>query len=569
MAFDGAFMHCLLSEINEAKDCHVDKIYQPSRDELVLLLRKKGFVKRLTLTARQGCARMQFTENARENPERPPMFCMLARKYFSAARFICAVQNGLERVAELNFEAANEMADKVSLKIICEFIGSGSNVILLDSTGRIIDALRRSDIETSARIIAPGAVYKYPERPDKINPVSISSERAAETVVKSGEKTLCAALLCTLEGVSPLICHEIALRSYGEDISLTDISDTQPLIKNIELLQNSITSGGIPVMLCDGDGTPKEFSFMPILQYGDFYKEQTFESFSGLLEAFYGKREQTAIIHKAASDIIKLVSNLTARASRRMNTRLRELENCRDREKYRIYGELIKANIHLIKPGSTKVSVPNFYSEDLSEITIPLDPALSAAANAARCFKLYKKSYNAEQSLTSLIKEDELEIEYLSSVEESISRADKLSVISEIREELCTAGYIKGHSGGSRRKKAAPVFEEFVSPEGFRVLVGKNNMQNDYLTTTLAAKNDMWFHTKGVHGAHVIVMCHGQRLSDETVFLAARAAAKNSKAANSSNVAVDYTPVKYVKKPSGARPGMVIYTRNRTVYVTP
>ena len=543
MAFDGAFLHCVISELNNALDSHVDKIYQPSKEELVFLLRKKGFVKRLLLNVKSNGARVQFTENKYENPESPPMFCMLMRKHLLNARLLRIEQPDLERVARFVFSSMNEMGDITELNLICELLSGSANIILTDNNFKIIDSLRHSDIETSSRLILSGATYEMPPKQDKLNPLTAD---LTEIEKQLESKTL----LQTLDGFSPLICREI-------EAGL-------PLLKVI----NSIKSNGQPTLILKPDSTPLDFTYITVSQYGDGYQNKPFSSYSELLDEFYTKKETALRVQQNARDIIKLVTNLKARTERKLSQRLIELEKCKDREILRVYGELIKANLYAIKNGSSFAEVPNYYDSEMKSIRIPLNPALSPANNANKYFKDYKKSYTAEGALTKLTALDREELIYFDSVLESISRCRDISDIAEIREELAEAGYIK-QTQSRKKQKAKPVFKEFTSLEGYKILVGKNNKQNDYLTTVLASKNDLWFHTKNTHGSHVIVFCGGKEVSDETVLQAARLAALNSKAADSSQVAVDYTPVKFVKKPNGAKAGMVIYTTNKTVYVTP
>lgn len=543
MAFDGAFLHCVISELNNALDSHVDKIYQPSKEELVFLLRKKGFVKRLLLNVKSNGARVQFTENKYENPESPPMFCMLMRKHLLNARLLRIEQPDLERVARFVFSSMNEMGDITELNLICELLSGSANIILTDNNFKIIDSLRHSDIETSSRLILSGATYAMPPKQDKLNPLTAD---LTEIEKQLESKTL----LQTLDGFSPLICREI-------EAGL-------PLLKVI----NSIKSNGQPTLILKPDSTPLDFTYITVSQYGDGYQNKPFSSYSELLDEFYTKKETALRVQQNARDIIKLVTNLKARTERKLSQRLIELEKCKDREILRVYGELIKANLYAIKNGSSFAEVPNYYDSEMKSIRIPLNPALSPANNANKYFKDYKKSYTAEEALTKLTALDREELIYFDSVLESISRCRDISDIAEIREELAEAGYIK-QTQSRKKQKAKPVFKEFTSLEGYKILVGKNNKQNDYLTTVLASKNDLWFHTKNTHGSHVIVFCGGKEVSDETVLQAARLAALNSKAADSSQVAVDYTPVKFVKKPNGAKAGMVIYTTNKTVYVTP
>ena len=554
MAFDGGFLHTVAQELQQAVDCHVDKIYQPARDVLVLQLRKKGFVKRLVLSAASGTARVHFTEQKQENPDTPPMFCMLARKIFSSAKLIAVEQKGLERVIEFTFDTANEMGDRIKPKIVCELITGSSNIILVGDDGKIYDAVHRSDIEKSDRLIMSGATYRYPDSQNKINILNADLDLVVNKVNECNNVDLPSAILQTLEGMSPLVCREI--------------SNYENITTALQKLKKNISSGEFNI-LYKADGTPADFCYMPITQYGSLYSVKQFDSPSQLLDAFYSERENAARINKASSDITKLLSNLISRAKRRMAIRGEELERNLNREDLRINGELIKANLYAIKPGSATACVQNYYDENLSIIEIPLDPSLSPAANAAKYFKDYKKSCAAVQSLGALIESDKQEIEYLESVSESLTRCKSLADIAEIREELSLGGYIKSISKKQPRKKAQTQLTEYRSVEGYKIVVGKNNLQNDYITCTLASKGDMWFHTKNIHGSHVVVFCGGAPISDETILFAARLAAKNSKAASSGNVPVDYTPIKYVKKPSGAKAGMVIYTTNKTIFVTP
>ena len=548
MAFDGAFLHKVLLELKSATDCHIDKIYQPSREELVLLLRKKGFVKRLLINIKSGFSRVQFTENKYENPAVPPMFCMLLRKHLSAARLVDIRQPELERVAIFVFSATNEMGDIAEIKLVCELIGNKSNVILVNHDGKIIDAIRHSDVETSERLILPGAKYVLPERPQKLNPLTTSENEILE---KAKENSL----LTVVDGFSPLICREIE-----------ETADRQTAYRKvINDLKNDIK----PTLVYKPDGSPLDFTYTEILQYGPSFENKTFESFSHLLDSFYTQKETTARINNAAKDILKLVTNLKNRTERKLALRLEELKKCENREKLRIFGELLKANLYSLKRGQSSALVPNYYSENLETVEIPLDITLSPADNANRYFKEYKKTYVAEQTLTTLTEKDKQELLYFDTVLDSIERSATIADIAQIREELAEAGYIKQPSSRKKVQQNQNSFKEFTSKEGYKILVGKNNKQNDYLTTVLAAKNDLWFHVKNIAGSHVIIFCGGNEVSDETVLQAATLAAENSKAASSSNVAVDYTPVKFVKKPNGAKAGMVIYTTNKTVYVTP
>ena len=549
MAFDGAFLYKVLQELKTAIDCHIDKIYQPSRDELVFLLRKKGFQKRLLINIKSGFSRVQFTENKYENPAVPPMFCMLLRKYLSAARLIDILQPELERVAIFVFSTTNEMGDIAEIRLVCELIGNKANVILVNSEGKIIDALRHSDVETSERLILPGAKYILPSRPQKLNPLTTDADIILEKVNETS-------LLSVVDGFSPLICREVENSTSQSDALKTILTD--------------LRQGNSPTLIYNPSGEPMDYTYTNILQYGISYKNRSFESFSALLDTFYTEKETALRINIAARDILKLVTNLKNRTERKMAVRMQELEKCKNREQLRIYGELLKANLYALTRGQSVAEVPNYYSENLETVKIPLDVSLSPSDNANKYFKEYKKTYTAEQTLTKLTETDKQELVYFDSVLDSIERSTTLADITQIREELAESGYIK-QTTNNRKKNSqnATQFKEYTSQEGYKILVGKNNKQNDYLTTVLANKNDLWFHVKNIAGSHVLVLCNGGEVSDETILKAATLAASNSKASTSSNVAVDYTPVKFVKKPNGAKPGMVIYTTNKTVFITP
>ena len=553
MAFDGAFLYKITQELKTAIDSHVDKIYQPSRDELVFLLRKKGFVKRLLITTKQGSSRIHFTENKYENPAVPPNFCMFLRKHLSSARLVNVKQPSLERVSELCFSATNEMGDTVILTLVAELIGNQANVILLKD-GKILDSLKHSDVETSKRLILPGATYEFPESLEKKNPLTTD----LTDFLNRNHSDISKTLLNNIEGFSPLICREIEYKSQKDNLKTAFFS----VLEDIKINNK-------PVLVLNKDKTVLDYSYTEINQYGIDFQNKFFDNFSLLLDAFYTEKDTVSRINSAAHDIIKLVNNLIVRTEKKLALRLVELEKCKDRENLRIYGELIKANLHLIGNGSSFAEVVNYYDEDLKTVKIPLNPAISPSKNADRYFKDYKKTYTAEQTLSKLTEQDRDELLYFESVLDNISRSKTLTDIAEIRAELGETGYLKTINQPKSKKNTVPSLQEEKSIEGYRVLIGKNNIQNDYITTKLASKKDLWFHTKNIPGSHVVVMCDGEDVSDETILFAATLAAKNSKASNSANVPVDYTPIKFVKKPAGAKPGMVIYTTNKTVYVTP
>ncbi len=570
MGIDGIFLYQLKKELNEGlQNARIDKIHQPSKEELVLLLRSGVGAKRLLICIRPSAPRLNFTADSFENPQEPPMFCMLMRKHLSGARFSGIEDNGFERIVTLLFEATNEMGDRVKLKLVTELIGKQTNLILVGSDGRIIDSLRRSDIEAGGRMIQPGAVYTLPEKQQKMNLFSTDSQDIISEV-KSCSLPLAKALVNTVDGFSPLIAREITVRAECDTDKFSNLLDEhETSALNKSLSDFCLELGAVrPTALIDERGIPFEFSYTDIIQYKNAAVKRYYDSLSDLLEAVYTERDRKERIRGFANDLSKLVNTLLARTSKKIAIRQKEQERCSDGEKWRIYGELLKANLYAVERGAPYVDVQNYYDPELKTVRIPLNVTLTPAQNAQRYFKEYKKCCNAQSMLGELIEASKNELRYLESVADELSRATLVSDLCEIKSELAAAGYIRLAKDRKKQPKAAAPME-FTSPDGYRVLVGRNNRQNDELTLRTASDGDMWFHTKNIPGSHVIVFCDGAELPDSTVIFAAKLAAEHSKASGSSSVPVDYTRVKYVKKPQGAKPGMVIYKTNKTVYVTP
>lgn len=570
MGIDGIFLNLLKKELADGlENARIDKIHQPSREEAVIMLRSAKGAKKLLICIRSSAPRINFTETGFENPSEPPMFCMLMRKYLSGARFSRIEDNGFERTVCFVFDGTNEMGDRVSLKLVAELIGKQTNLILVGSDGRIIDALRRSDIEAGGRMLQPGAVYEPPERTEKLD-IRADSLQDTVTELVNAAAPLCKALVSVLDGVSPLVAREMAVRADCDTDKPSNLLNECERERLSKAISDTVRNMESPTytMLCDERGIPFEFSFADITQYGRSAEKKIFSSASELLEAVYSERDRKERIRQMSSDLGKLINNLLNRIAKKIAVRQKELEKCADGEKFRIFGELLKANLYAVERGVPYIDVHNYYDPELKTVRIPLNVALTPSQNAARYFKEYKRCCNASAMLGKLIEQSRDELRYIESVADELQRADSVSGLNEIKAELLESGYLR--SRGDRKKPlkaAAPL--ELESPDGFKVLVGRNNRQNDELTLRIAEPSDMWFHTKNIPGSHVIVRCGGEEPPESTVIFAAALAAKHSKAAESSSVPVDYTKVKYVKKPSGAKPGMVIYKTNKTVYVTP
>ena len=566
MPFDGAFTHIVINELKNAVGCRVEKIYQPCDSRLIIHLSKRDFSPILNISVGGGGQRIYFTSTKPENPINAPMFCMLCRKYFSSSKLVSVEQKGLDRVVILSFEAYDEMGDIIHPQIVCELFGSRGNVILVNK-GKIIDALFRSDIEKDIRLIQPGADYLPPQSQNKINIFEITGTEAVNFLDFGLHTPLSKEILSKFDGLSPLIAGEIVHRGYNDDVLCCDVTDKTPLIDAIDSIVYDFKVG-LCYILYDDDGKGVDFTYTIVTRFGNIRKSILCDNACKLLEKFYSEREQAAAISVYKSTLLNLSKRAYNRAVKRRINRINELNLTEDRDKYRIYGELIKANLYLIKPGSRSARVVNYYDEGMGEITVPLDEALSPQNNSAKYFKIYRKLCNSIQTLSRLIKNDDAEMEYLTSVIYEIEECKSAAGLNQIQQELTQSGYIKE----KKKKKSViknPKISEYTSKSGFKIYVGKNNIQNDYLTTSFAGKTDIWLHTKNIHGSHVIIKTENKEVDRDTLLYAACLAAYYSSAKGSAQVPVDYTHVKYVKKPNGAKPGMVTYTTNKTVYVTP
>ena len=574
MALDGAFLRHLKKEITDrALGARVDKIYQPNKEELVFLLRTRQEAFKLLLSARANSPRIHFTQYAPENPKVPPMLCMLLRKRLSGAKLVEVRQPGLERLLYLDFDAANELGDKVRLSLVIEIMGKYSNIILVDGQGKIVDALKRVDEEMSSqRLGQPGLAYELPPAQNKPCMLECQPEEIVEAIVHQPKnQSLNKGILNALQGLSPVVCREIEHQvGRGQELFTRDLTQEQRerLRFFLERLFTTVRdTAGEPYMVTKIKGKPMEFSFLNIVQYGTLASVSRWEDFSSLLDEFYEERDRQDRMRVKAQDLLRLLANASERLSRKINLQRGELARSEDREHLRVCGDLINANLYRIERGSAFADLENFYDENRL-MRVKLDPALNATQNAQKYYKEYRKAKTAQQVLGEQIAQAEQELLYVDSVFDCLSRAQSESELNEIRQELREEGYLKAVR--DKRKPPAPLAPlEFVSSEGFRILVGRNNRQNDKLTLKQANNNDIWLHTKNIPGSHTIIVTGGRQPGDATLKEAAMLAAYHSRAKDSSQVPVDYTQVRYVSKPQGAKPGMVIYVHYQTLFVTP
>lgn len=582
MPLDALCVTALVQELkNELIGARIDKIYQPGRDEIVLGLRTRSDVGhrniKLLLSANPQHPRAHITEIVRENPDVPPMFCMLLRKHLTGARIIELLQPSMERLIEFRLEALDELGFRVPRRLIVEAMGRFSNVILVDHEGRIFDSIRRveRDLSTmkdgeSVRQVMSGFFYQYPPIQDKLNPAEQSKE-ALNSQIREGHGQVNQYLLSRYCGLSPLICRELSwLVSGAVDTKVQDLSSEQleMLSKNLfKLVQQNQEI--VPTVL-EKDGQLKDFSFMTIGQYEAVYALSSFGSISSLLDYYYKEQERNDRVRQKGQGLIKTLTNARDRVARKIAFQEQELLETEGRDRLRELGDIITANLHLMTQGMTVLKAADFYSDTGDEVEIKLDPLRSPQKNAASYYKDYNRGKKANEMLGILLEKGRQELEYLNSVLECTKLAQGEHDLLELRQELEDTGYLRKNTkqkGKVKRIQGKPM--EFISSNGLRISVGKNNLQNDLLTTKQAFKSDIWFHTQKIHGSHVILWTEGREPDLLSLQEAACLAAWFSQARNRGKVPVDYTPVKYVKKPNGAKPGMVIYSTYETAMVTP
>lgn len=575
MPFDAVFLDAALRELRaQAVCCRIDKVQQPERDTVILHLRGACGGGRLLLTASPNHPRIQMTDLPMENPAQPPMFCMLLRKHLTGARIVSVTQPHLERLADLELECTDEMGEQTRKHLILEIMGRNSNLILTDADGHIIDCLRRVDFALSAdRQVLPGLFYRLPPAQEKLDGFAQTEASLSALLAEvPGQKQFDRWLLDSFGGFSPLLCRELTCRVFGDvDVDIGALSEQQrqsaaaALFRELQTLQ---TGEKTPVLLVK-DGRPWDFTCIPIRQYGSFVTQQTAESFSQLLDRFYGEHDRQDSLRQKTQTLRKLLTNLRSRTARKLELQKKELADSQDRETLRRRGDIVTANLYAIRRGQTVLRAVDFYDPDMKQTEIHLDPALSPQQNAAKFYKDYQKAKNAEKILTEQIEKGGVELEYLGSVLDALCRAETERDVTAIRQELLDGGYLRQTDRKKQMKLPPTKPMSFRSSQGFAIYVGRNNRQNDLLTCKQAAKNDLWLHVQKIHGSHVIIETGGRPVPDETVTEAMILAAYYSQARDGQNVPVDYTAVKNVKKPVGSKPGMVIYEHYATGCVTP
>ena len=565
MAYDGIITYAAAKELKERITLgKIEKVYQPGPEDLLVHIHTARGNVRLFMSCNSQSARVCLTEGSYTNPEQPPTFCMLLRKHLQGGRITDVRQKDAERIIEIDIEAQNELGFSVCRRLIVEIMSKHSNIVLVDlETGKIIDSIKRISIDVNRyRQLLPGVIYQYPPAQDKI----AFSDVTAETLLPHNER----AIMARVAGISPAISRELlADCDRANDASYTS---TAPAEKLAEIIASIDDGSARPRAYIDGEGTPREFHVTSLTEFKGL-EVRFFDTLSECIDFYFSNRVASNLVRQKSQPLLKSVQASLSKALLKKKRLSEDLLNAENSDKYRLYGELLTANLHLVKPGARSVTVTNYY--DGSEITIPLDEKTGASANAQRYFKKYSKARTAIHEKQAQLEDNDRDIAYLESVIQNIESADSVPLLDSIRDELEQTGYVRRRQKASqRRKKAAkPEPYRYELSDGTQVLVGRNNIENDWLTMKHASKTDVWMHTKDIPGSHVIVRLEdGRNVNDlpaELIYEAASIAAYHSKASGSDNVPVDYVPVRYVKKPNGAKPGMVIFTHNQTVYVTP
>lgn len=566
MPLDAVCLQAVVAELApQITGSRIEKIQQPARDQVVLLLRGN---RRLLLSAGGGQPRLHLTELPRDNPAQPPMFCMLLRKYLSGGIIESIQQAPLERVVTLTVSAADELGERSQFSLILEAVARRANLILADKDGHIIDCLRRIDFEMNPdRQVLPGLFYHLPTPPDKVSPFTVTEEEFAALAAAAGEGAPADQwLVRTVNGLSPLVARELTFRACGStDAPVT--GHTAALWSAFAAWRDTVNEKHfIPAML-KRSGVPMDFTYLHVGQYGGAAEEETYTSFSRLLDDFYEKREQAERVKQKGQDLVKTASNGAARLRRKIAAQEQELAESKNRDKWRVYGELITANLYRMERGMSRLTAQNYYDPDCADVDIPLDVRLSPQENAAKYFKKYTKAKTAEKYITAQLEKARVELTYLESVLQELTLAESEQDFNDIRAELTDGGYLRAKGRKQPQRPSKP--REFRSTAGLRILVGRNNRQNDRLTAKDAEKCDIWLHTQRIHGSHVILCTGGAQPDEQSLLEAASLAAYFSQAQNSTKVPVDFTQVKYVKKPAGSPPGFVNYTNYKTILADP
>ena len=578
MAFDAGMLACVVCEIKStAEGGRIEKIYQPEKDEIILQMRTMKGGRRLLINAGSSCPRISFTSAQRENPMQAPMFCMLLRKHLTGACLSVIEQIGFERVVKLTFDTRDEMGFECKKHLVAEIMGKYSNLIFCDDKMKVIAALKTIDFSTSSlRQVLPGMTYELPPAQDKLDPTQTSFEEFSSRFNEfPPEKSADKFIVSTYLGIASSVARELVYRASKSYDSTVGESDVEALYSEFSKVFEDMANGTFEPTVILENSMPVEYSFISLNYYGSNFEYRSYESASDALDLFFASRDREIRVRQRASDILRLLTNAESRLVKKIEAQESELADCEKGEKYKNYGDLITANLYKLKRGDKQVELTDYESwndekQDFDTTIISLDERLSPAANAQRYYKLYNKSKTAKVALARQLDIAQKELEYIYTVFDSLAKAETTADLVEIRDELYRSGYASKMKGyAAPKKQPAPVIAEFVTTNGYRVLCGKNNYQNEYITHKLAERHDYWFHAKNMAGSHVLMITNGDEPPAEDFTDACEIAAYYSKAKGVPAVEVDYLFARGVKKVSGAKPGFVIYHNNWSAIVSP
>jgi len=575
MAFDSTVMTAVVAELQaRLLGGRISKIYQPEPDELALLLYSGGSNYRLLLSANARQPRIHLTAIEKKNPPAPPTFCMLMRKYIEGGRILAINQVGRDRICRMRIGVTDELGNPAEFTLVTEVMGKHSNIVLLNPHGRIVDAVRRISEEVNRyRELLPGLPYIPPPPTEKLDPTGVTGATLQAAVAEPGGPAW-QFLLDTVDGLGPMLAREAVVRSGAPALARVADTDLDRLAAAVHELIG--VDQFEPRLLYDQEDRLKEFHVIPLRHWPG--RVQTgFATVSACLDAFYGGRAEEERFRALRGSLAKIVRDEIQRVRKKLKAQRESLQTAENAEAFRVQGELITSNLWQVKKGDTIATVVNYYDPEGGEVTIPLDPQLTPAENAQAYYRRYQKARSGLAMIQEQLAKSEGELAYLEQVEVGLATATSLPDLEEVRRELIAEGYMGDEAKEKRKEKAGEAKEQKAQPpltirssDGLEIWVGRNNRQNDYLTLKLAAPHDLWFHTKEIPGSHVILRVPpGREVPERSIHEAAALAAYHSKGRDSSGVPVDYTLRKHVRKPSGARPGMVIYDNQKTLWVTP
>ncbi len=575
MPLDGVVMKCVAAELNkEITGGRVERVFQPEADEILIHIRTRNGNRKLVMSANSRYPRIHLTESPKENPAFPPAFCMVLRKHIQGSRVLSVSSRDYERVVSLEVESSNELGDLSVKRLIVEVMGRHSNIILVNSENIIIDSIKHVDVDTSGvRQVMPARAYTPPPDQGKTSPACIDASLLIENALTSPGVSLGKYLLDRIKGFSPLLCTEICRRAGVDENAPADsleADEVRRLKETADSLLAEVRAEDFRPFVAfkeRGRQTPTDFHCVRI---SHLFNKIYMDSINQVLDLFYAAKDADERLKQSRAALYKVLNNAIDRCKRKISLLQENLKSLEDREKLKLMGELITANLHSIPQGASRVSLLNYYSQEGEYLEVELDPGLSPSQNAQLYYKKYAKAKSSYAHAVEQLEVSREELSYLESVAQALENCKSQADIQEVRQELEEQDYLpaqKSRSGVSRERPSGPY--HFKSSDGFDIYVGKNNRQNDFLTFKMSHPDDIWLHARNIPGSHVIIRKNGKEVPDSTLTEAAMLAAYYSKARLSSNVPVDYTTVRNVKKPRGAKPGMVNYFNFKTIAAAP